>query len=109
MLPTTGSTSASRFGLDTMVHVLPFHDSTSVRGVSGSPTGMSYQPTARQAVGDEQETFCRLLRVALGLGLGTTDHALPFQDSTRVSCGSETPGAKWNPVAMHAVVELQET
>src|SRR5207245_2920397 len=40
------------------------------------------------------------------LGLGTTDHAVPFQDSTRVLW---VVCMKWKPMAVHELVEMQET
>ena len=69
-------------GLGTTVHLVPFQDSMSVVA-----TGKPKFPTAVQARADRQETPVRALPPPLGcgpLGLGTMDHLVPFQDSTRV-------------------------
>jgi hypothetical protein len=43
-------------------------------------------------------------------GLGTTDQLLPFQDSARVCwAGGARPVSKYEPTAVQAVAEVQET
>jgi hypothetical protein len=66
-------------GLGTTDHVVPFHDS--IRVLLGPLTVRLWLPTAVHAVAETHDTLERKLRVALGLGLGTTDHAVPFHDS----------------------------
>jgi hypothetical protein len=55
-----------------------------------------------QLVAETQETLVRLLPEDFTFGLGTTDQAVPFQDSTRVRCLTK-------PTAMQSVAETQET
>ena len=74
-------TSAS--GLATTDQAVPSHDSTSVSNESFESL---VSPTATHAVGDVHDTPWREFSTLPGLGLATTDQALPSHDSTRVRC-----------------------
>jgi hypothetical protein len=69
-------------GLGTTDHAVPFQDS--IRG--RARRFVVYIPTAVQALAEMQETPRRMSRswAGLGLGLGSIDQAVPFQDSIRV-------------------------
>ena len=70
------------FGLGRMDQVEPFHDSISVR----SSLPLLYDPTAVQAEGPEHDTPLSVSDSTLEVsGLGTIDHADPFQVSMSVS------------------------
>jgi hypothetical protein len=69
------------FGLEAVVHVLPFQDSTRVWN---TPDAFAEVPTATQLVGLVHDTPLSKLSELSGFGLGTTVQALPFQDSTKV-------------------------
>jgi len=58
-------------------------------------------PTATHDLADEQDTPERP-PYEPGVGLGTTDQALPFQDSDRVAL-------PWSPTAIHDLEDTQET
>ena len=61
-----------------------------------------------QALAEVQETPARLLLPRFPLvGLGTTDHVLPFHDSTRVRDG--IPAEAYPPTAVQLSAAVQET
>jgi hypothetical protein len=69
------------FGLDTIDHTLPFHDSISVRS---SELPFRYRPIAMHEVPDTHETSLSSLKPVPLFGLDTIDHTLPFHDSISV-------------------------
>jgi hypothetical protein len=70
------------FGVATMAHALPFQCSANVWSVVLVPFP---NPVAQQSVLLTQSTPLRTFKVdALGFGVGTMDHALPFQCSASV-------------------------
>ena len=78
-------TAGSGLGLGTMDQVVPFHDSTMVFTTTLPPPFLlREEPTAVHAVGEVQETPRRTLAEGSGLGLGTMDQVVPFQDSMSV-------------------------
>lgn len=67
-----------------IVHVLPFQYSASVRPVPGLLL-LWYSPVAAQLVAEWQETpFSRASTESAGLGVASTVHVLPFQYSASV-------------------------
>ena len=78
----------------TMLQTAPFHCSmTSLRPL---PFWSVEKPTAKQLEADVQFTSCRSAPPTpgpVGVGLGTTDQALPFQFSIRVPDGPAFPPA----------------
>ena len=90
--------------LGTIDQLLPSHDSA-----SGLEPLMLAEPAAMHDVALAQDTANRTLPVdPVGLGLGTSDHADPFHDSTRVRRVEGTP-PEAEPTAMHAVELVQDT
>src|SRR4051812_25294272 len=75
--------------LTTRVHAVPFQRAMS--DCDGAPPAgdVKNSPTAKQAFALGHETPWKALRVLPGFGLGTIDHAVPFQRSTRVSVGKK--------------------
>src|SRR6266516_6826200 len=65
---------------------------------------MLFQPTAMHAIAETHDTPESQLPVALGLGLGTTDQLVPFQDS--ISVAGPLPVL---PTAVHALAEMHDT
>jgi hypothetical protein len=64
------------FGLGTTLHVVPSHDSIRL-------FTFPEIPTATQSVADTHDTPLRVATLPDGVGLGTTDHPVPFQASVR--------------------------
>ena len=97
------------FGLGTTDQLLPFQDSARVCWKGAGRPVSKYEPTAVQAVAEVQETPNSLLLSSVpASGLGTTDHLLPFQDSTRVPLAGGV--TRWcEPTAVQAVAETQDT
>ena len=75
-------------GLGTTDQRLPFQDSISE--VVG-PLLWKASPAAVHASGETQDTPLRKLPLFPGLGVGSTDHRVPFQDSARVP---------WKPLSL---------
>jgi hypothetical protein len=100
--------ASSRFcGLGATDQVLPFQISVTGSAASAGP----YSPTAAQKAAVTQETLERVSGFwpVSGLGLGTIDHALPFQVSTRVrGRGLLADGAEL-PTAVQALADTHET
>src|SRR5215472_9268627 len=96
-------------GVPTTVHAVPFHRSARVNMVSfcGVPT----LPTAMQSDPLVHETPFRVAPVWAILGVGTTCHLVPFQDSAN-GCWMVTPGGTstwvW-PTAMQLVLLAHDT
>ena len=91
-------------GTGVTVHVLSSHVSTSARdGLDGSLE----EPTAMQLLGLLQDTPLNEVWYVPTFGLGTTDQALPFQDSTRVEVVPEA-FTTW-PTATQSVACGQDT
>ena len=79
--PRSRSLPVPGLGLATTDHLLPFHDSTSVRdALEWSP----YEPTATQVPVEAHDTPASSLCPVPGLGLGLIDQVRPFHDSTSV-------------------------
>jgi hypothetical protein len=78
--------STAGLGLDTTDQALPFHDSTNVEEPLDT---LPYVPTATQLDELMHDTPLRELSLLPGLGLDTTDQALPSQASTRVCCAPD--------------------
>jgi hypothetical protein len=98
-------------GLGTTDHRLPFHDSA--RGLQ-LPLLFPEAPTAMHTSADTHDTVDRKVPLVPGVGLGTTDHRLPFHDSARVFCPLLLPAAPpmgnpESPTAMHATGETHAT
>ena len=69
--------------LGTILQVLPFQCSTSVRPCTVVPTSTEALPTAQMSLGDRAEIpLSWLLAAPAGVGTGTTDQTVPFQCST---------------------------
>jgi hypothetical protein len=81
-----------------MVQVPPASVSTS--DVEPAP------PTATQSVAVLHDTLSRTLKASVVLGLGTTDHSVPFQLSIRVLLSPNV--VQESPTAVHDVVETHE-
>jgi hypothetical protein len=92
----------SGFGLGTIDQVVPFHDSMRVLG---PPFAAVPVPTAVQALADTHDTASSKLSGPAVFGLGTIDHAVPFQDSISVLYRL---GA-WKPTAMQALADTHDT
>ena len=76
----------------TMLHAPPFH--CSIKALRFSPFWSLAYPTAKQLDAEIQLTPCRTAPTTpgpVGVGLGTTDQALPFQFSMRVPVGFPFP------------------
>ena len=80
---------------------MPFHVSASVLSVP-DPCEV---PTATQKFPVAHDTFARYAEPEGGIGLGTIDHAVPFQCSMTDELGTVESS---EPTAMHSVVVLQE-
>jgi len=72
---------APAFGLETLVHTVPFHDSMSVLLIPLLP--VYDQPTAMQCEALKHETPVSSSSI-VGLGLGTRPQETPFHDSIKV-------------------------
>jgi hypothetical protein len=97
--------SPEPFGLGTADQAVPFHDSTRVFDVRPPPTTFWIEtPTAVQSVADRHDTPYRMLSPGPGFGLGTTDQAVPFHDSTKVSGALRT-----EPTAVQSVADTHDT
>jgi hypothetical protein len=92
-------------GLGTIDQRVPFQDSMSVFS-DLFPKPVAENPAAMQTFGETHETPLKPLS-ARGLGLGTIDHRVPFQDSMSVS--SCPLLVTEYPAAVHAAAETHET
>jgi hypothetical protein len=94
-------------GLEMDDHVVPFHDSTNVR-IFFPGLEPRREPTAWQLIERLHDTPRRSSLPLPGLGLGATDHDVPFQTSIRVwFSGPEL--LLYHPTAMHSVERVHET
>ncbi len=71
-----------RFGLGTIDHFVPSHDS--IRVSCGKPPEVAYWPTAVHEDAETQDTAFRKFPFVPTSGLGTMVQEEPFQDSTSV-------------------------
>ena len=86
------------FGLLTIAQLVPFQCSTNVL----PPVPLSHSPTAKQLVVLGHATPANRLSIApLGLGMATTDHAVPFQCSTNARAKNASAAA--DPTAKQLV------
>jgi hypothetical protein len=100
--PSTLNIAPLGFGLGWMLHVVPFHCSTSVASVLVA----SVKPTAVHAVADEHETSVSKADTPVGFAVVSIVQAVPFHLSARVVA---VPLAELLPTAVQAVAAVHET